>query len=327
MHADQTVIAPSGVEETQLLSSDYLLDLDPVFLPVSKPKEFTIWFKTDVHPCASKPCTNNSTTCIETGNGGYICLCAEGYTGKSCHVKKGPCIVNGSPCQNGGTCVDDDGFASHASCLCLPGFTGNFCEIDIDDCEPNPCENGGTCTDIGRGFHCHCPTGYGGALCNSHTLVCASNPCENGGTCHAHPKGGFECLCKPRFVGITCASADRNKSLNGEAKHRGNHHPHPRVHQKPVHTQEREILTIKETIENRQPLLNKSQVICFMVLGLLTCLVVLGTTGIIFFSKFEKWLANARYSQLVRKERDGFLKAKKGENLSVKIIFPDQTDE
>ncbi|KAH0620359.1 hypothetical protein JD844_020703 [Phrynosoma platyrhinos] len=282
---------------------------------------------TDVHPCASKPCTNNSTTCIETGNGGYICLCAEGYTGKSCHVKKGPCIVNGSPCQNGGTCVDDDGFASHASCLCLPGYTGNFCEIDIDDCEPNPCENGGMCTDIGRGFHCHCPTGYGGALCSNHMLVCVSNLCENGGTCRAHPNGGFQCLCKPHFHGVTCASADRNRSLNGEAKHRVNHHPHPRVHHKPVHTQEREVLTIRETIENRQSLLNKSQVICFMVLGLLTCLVVLGTTGIIFFSKFEKWLANARYNQLVRKERDGFLKAKKGENLSVKIIFPDQTDE
>ena len=63
-----------------------------------------------------------------------------------------------------------------------------------------------------------------------------------------------------------------------------------------------------------------------MVLGLLTCLVVLGTTGIIFFSKFEMWLANARYSQLVRKERDCFLKASDGENPPVKIIFPDQSE-
>ncbi|XP_063003721.1 protein delta homolog 1 [Elgaria multicarinata webbii] len=277
---------------------------------------------TDVHPCSSKPCTNNSTTCIETGNGGYVCLCPQGYTGKSCHVKKGPCIVNGSPCQNGGTCVDNNGFAPHASCLCPPGFTGHFCEIDLDDCEPNPCEHGGTCVDIGRGFRCRCPAGYRGALCVNHAAACASNPCENGGACHERPGRGFKCVCKASFLGATCASPNRNASV--EARHRQDHHLHPKAHRNPVHLQEREILTIKETIENRHPLLSKSQVICFMVLGLLTCLVVLGTTGIIFFSKFEMWLANARYSQLVRKERDCFLKANEGQNLPVNIIFPEK---
>uniref|UniRef100_A0A674HWY5 Protein delta homolog 1 n=1 Tax=Terrapene triunguis TaxID=2587831 RepID=A0A674HWY5_9SAUR len=210
----------------------------------------------DIHPCSSKPCTNNST-CIETGDGGYICLCAKGFTGKNCHLKKGPCIINGSPCQNGGTCVDDNGFAPHASCLCLPSFAGNFCEIDVDDCEPNPCENGGTCTDIG---------------------------------------GGFECVCKPEFVGVTL--------------------PH----------QEHKVLkiTMKETIQNTDPLLNKSQVICFIVLGLLTCLVVLGTTAIVFFSKCEMWLANAKYSHLLRKKKNCFLQSNNGENLSVNIIFPEK---
>ncbi|XP_013925276.1 PREDICTED: protein delta homolog 1-like isoform X2 [Thamnophis sirtalis] len=116
---------------------------------------------TVVHPCSSKPCSNYSKNCVETGNGGYTCLCAHGYMGKNCHMKKGPCIVNGSPCQNGGSCLDDDGFAPYASCVCSPGFTGQFCELDIDDCEPNPCENGGTCADIGKSFRCSCPIGYG----------------------------------------------------------------------------------------------------------------------------------------------------------------------
>lgn len=226
-----------------------------------------------------------------------------------------------SPCQNGGTCMDDDGFAHHASCLCLPGFTGNFCEIDIDDCESNPCENGGTCLDFGRGFSCHCTPGYGGTLCSRQTTFCESNPCENGGTCHEQPKGSFECICKPHFVGVTCSS-HRNASMGAKAKRKRNDHLH--AHHKPVHQQEREILTIKETIETRHPLLDKSQVTCFIVLGLLTCLIVLGTTGIVFFSKFETWLANARYSHLVRKERECFLKANDGENVSVKIIFPEQ---
>ncbi|KAJ6661895.1 hypothetical protein lerEdw1_013066 [Lerista edwardsae] len=281
-------------------------------------------FHTDIHPCSSKPCTNNSTTCIETGDGGYICLCAPGYTGKNCHVKKGPCIVNGSPCQNGGTCMDGDGFAPHATCLCLPGFAGNFCEIDIDDCESNPCANGGTCTDHGGGFSCRCRPGHGGALCSSPLAVCASSPCENGGTCREHPEGGFECTCEPHFVGVTCASPRSNASLGTEARPRPNHHPHPKTHREPVRPREQNVLTIKETIENRPPLLTKRQVICFMVLGLLTCLIVLGTTGIVFFSKFEMWLANARYSRLVRKEREYFRKANKGEDLSVNIIFPEK---
>nr|XP_056707260.1 protein delta homolog 1 [Euleptes europaea] len=277
-----------------------------------------------VHPCASKPCMNNST-CIETGEGGgYICLCVEGYAGKNCHVRKGPCVVNGSPCQNGGTCVDNDGFAPRASCLCLPGFTGMFCEIEADPCESNPCQNGGTCTNSSGGFGCQCPAGYGGAFCSGHVTFCASHPCANGGTCHEHPEGGFECFCKPHFVGVTCASHHRNASGITLAERRQNHHLHTKASHRPLHPKEQDILTIRETIENRPSFLNKSQVICFIVLGLLTCLIVLGTAGIVFFSKFEMWLANARYTHLVRKERDCYLKANKGENLSVNIIFPEK---
>ncbi|KAM4779233.1 protein delta homolog 1 isoform 2-T2 [Cyanocitta cristata] len=282
---------------------------------------------TDIHPCSAKPCTNNST-CIETGDGGYICLCAQGFTGKNCHLKKGPCIINGSPCQNGGTCVDDNGFAPHASCLCPSGFAGNFCEIDRDDCESNPCENGGTCTDVGVGFSCSCPHGYTGKLCSSRVTFCASGPCENGGTCREHPQGGFECVCKPEFVGVTCKHPSKNTSLSGvnmETKHMQNYKPPSKAHHRSVH-QQQEILkiTVKETIQNADPLLSRSQVICFVVLGLLTCLVVLGTTGIVFFSKCEMWLANAKYSHLLRKKKNFFLKSNNGENLSVNIIFPEK---
>ncbi|NWI30366.1 DLK1 protein, partial [Sula dactylatra] len=281
----------------------------------------------DIHPCSTKPCTNNST-CIETGDGGYICLCAQGFTGKNCHLKKGPCIINGSPCQNGGTCIDDNGFAPHASCLCPSGFAGNFCEIDRDDCESNPCENGGTCTDIGVGFSCFCPHGYTGKLCSSRVIFCASGPCENGGTCSERPQGGFECICKSEFVGVTCKHPSENTSLSGintETKRMQNYKPPPKAHHRSAHHQQ-EILkiTMKETIQNADPLLSRSQVICFIVLGLLTCLVVLGTTGIVFFSKCETWLANAKYSHLLRKKKNFFLKSNNGENLSVNIIFPEK---
>ncbi|XP_029453808.1 protein delta homolog 1 isoform X2 [Rhinatrema bivittatum] len=280
---------------------------------------------TDVHPCSAKPCADNST-CIETGDGGYICLCAQGFRGNHCHLKRGPCFINSSPCQNGGTCVDGNGFASYASCLCLPGFTGNFCEIDVDDCEPNPCKNGGVCTDVGLDFRCRCPAGFTGASCSSREVFCGSSPCGNGGTCHEHPQGGFQCTCKPEFVGEACDRPNRNASLQAAKEGRRQAHGYSRPH-KAMHHQEQEVLkiTMKETIQQHMdPFLSRSQVICFVVLGLLTCLVVLGTTGIVFFSKCEMWLANAKYSHLLHKKKNCLMKSKTGEDLSVNIIFPEK---
>ncbi|XP_078516313.1 protein delta homolog 1 isoform X1 [Lissotriton helveticus] len=280
----------------------------------------------DVHPCTARPCENNST-CIETGDGGHICLCAQGFTGKRCHLKKGPCLTNGSSCQNGGTCVDADGFAAKATCQCLPGFAGNFCEIHSDNCKPNPCRNGGICVNSGPGFRCNCPAHFTGELCKSQVLFCGSSPCENEGTCHEHPVRGFVCTCKPEFTGDKCTKINKNTTthiMNVGIKHVQSHNlqPHPR----PVHHQEHEVLkiTVKETIHHTHPFLNKSQVICFIVLGLLTCLVVLVTTGIVFFSKCEMWMANAKYSHLLRKKKDCYLKSSSGEDLSVKIIFPEK---
>lgn len=81
---------------------------------------------------------------------------------------------------------------------------------------------------------------------------------------------------------------------------------------------------MKEAGRTPSPLVTRSQVICFAVLGLLTCLVVLGTTGIIFFNRCESWMANAKYSQLVRQQRDYLLRSKDGEDQSVNIILPEK---
>ncbi|XP_069493869.1 protein delta homolog 1 isoform X2 [Ambystoma mexicanum] len=282
----------------------------------------------DIHPCAATPCENNST-CIETGDGGHICLCAPGFTGKRCHVKKGPCLTNGSPCQNGGTCVDANGFAPYASCQCLSGFSGNFCEIGEDHCEPNPCKNGGICSNAGPGFRCQCPSHFTGESCRSPRLFCVSNPCRNEGTCHEHPVRGFVCTCPPDFTGETCTRYNNNtglKPVNAGPKHGQSHHLPPNTNHNVKHHKEHEVLkiTVKETIQHAHPFLNKSQVICFIVLGLLTCLVVLVTTGIVFFSKCETWLANAKYSHLLQKQKKCQTKSSSGEELSVKVIYPEK---
>ncbi|KAJ8394223.1 hypothetical protein AAFF_G00048060 [Aldrovandia affinis] len=278
----------------------------------------------DTHPCSSEPCSNNST-CTETGDGGYVCVCARGYTGDNCHLRTGPCLTNGSPCQNQGTCTDDDGLAAHSSCLCPAGFAGDFCEIDVvDDCESGPCANGGSCVDRGPTYACVCSAGFAGAACNDTLPSCAGDPCAGGGTCLSREDGGFRCLCGPGFAGPACA---RRRVAHAHAPRRHGLPPGHTFH-KVVHAADhRRLLKIsaREAAVARAPgpLVTRSQVVCFAVLGLLTCLVVLGTTGIIFFSRCETWVANARYTQLVRRQRDYLLRANDdGEDYSVNIIVP-----
>uniref|UniRef100_A0A8C7AWX3 Delta like non-canonical Notch ligand 1 n=1 Tax=Neovison vison TaxID=452646 RepID=A0A8C7AWX3_NEOVI len=115
---------------------------------------------TDVRACASTPCANNGT-CANLDSGQYECSCAPGFSGKDCQKKDGPCVINGSPCQHGGTCVDDEGRASHASCLCPPGFSGNFCEIVANSCTPNPRPVGNCCV---------CKPEFTGPLCGRKRL-------------------------------------------------------------------------------------------------------------------------------------------------------------
>ncbi|XP_061109629.1 protein delta homolog 1 [Conger conger] len=282
----------------------------------------------DIHPCSSKPCYNNST-CTETGEGGYFCVCARGYTGDNCHLRTGPCLTNGSPCQNEGTCTDDNGLAAHPSCLCPPGFSGDFCEIDVDDCEPGPCANGGSCLDHGPSYTCLCPPGFTGPTCNTTLPPCAGYPCANGGTCLSRGDGTAHCLCPPGFTGPACAR-HRAKPARPAGREDGHHPPRyslpSHMFHKLAHPPERKMLkiTMKEAAHAPGPLVTRSQVICFAVLGLLTCLVVLGTTGIIFFNRCETWMANAKYTQLVRQQRDYLLSSSNGEEHSVNIILPEK---
>ena len=76
-----------------------------------------------------------------------------------------------SPCEHGGTCVDQvNGFI----CLCAVGYEGTKCEDDSDDCNSNPCLNGGWCTDAVGSFLCNCSPGYDGVICGSGLLQSVS---------------------------------------------------------------------------------------------------------------------------------------------------------
>uniref|UniRef100_A0A3Q3LC58 Protein delta homolog 1 n=1 Tax=Mastacembelus armatus TaxID=205130 RepID=A0A3Q3LC58_9TELE len=216
----------------------------------------------DTRLCSSRPCADNAT-CIETGEGGYLCICPYGHAGENCHLKRGVCLTNSSPCQNGGTCMDASGSAGYSSCLCTPGFSGDLCEISIDSCQPNPCLNGGNCTNHGLAFMCVCPHG---------------------------------------FTGPTCSLPPERDLLK---------------------------ITLKETVHSPGVLVTHGQLICFGLLALLTCLIILGTAGIVFFGRCEAWLANAKYSQLVRLQKEHLLReagstSQEKPEHSVNIILPEK---
>ncbi|XP_042629352.1 protein delta homolog 1 [Cyprinus carpio] len=276
----------------------------------------------EVHQCSSKPCSGNST-CVETGGaggGGFVCLCSPGYTGENCQLKKGPCSVNGSRCQNGGTCVNTSGFDSRSFCLCPPGFTGSVCEIELDVCEPNPCVNGGRCVRRDPSYTCVCPPAFSGPVCDVSLSACSSDRCVNGGTCFNDTLGRIRCVCPPRFTGPSCELHISKLKPKPRARGVGPGHYAAAAHafHKLLRPPER------EPLQPSGPLVTRSQIICFTVLGLLTCLVVLVTTGIIFFNRCETWMANAKYSQLVRQQRDLLLRASDREQHSLNIILPEK---
>ncbi len=47
------------------------------------------------------------------------------------------------PCQNKGTCKNNDTEPHGYFCLCPPGINGTQCQSDRQRCEPNPCWHDG----------------------------------------------------------------------------------------------------------------------------------------------------------------------------------------
>ncbi|XP_048203683.1 protein delta homolog 2 isoform X3 [Perognathus longimembris pacificus] len=136
----------------------------------------------------------------------WQCICQSGWAGfhgHDCERKAGPCAQAGSPCQNGGQCHDDRGFALNFTCRCLAGFVGARCEEDVDDCLMRPCADGATCLDGVNRFSCLCPEGFAGRFCTVNLDDCASQPCRRGARCRDRVRD-FDCLCPSGYGGKTC---------------------------------------------------------------------------------------------------------------------------
>ncbi|XP_056624291.1 protein delta homolog 1 isoform X2 [Triplophysa dalaica] len=269
----------------------------------------------DICLCSSKPCFGNSS-CLNVGES-FICICVAGFTGKNCQLKSTPCSPDGSSCQNGGTCVDSSG-SDNSSCICPSGFTGRFCQSNV--CDPNPCENDGICSHRDLTFTCVCPPAFSGPVCSFR--LCSSVQCINGGTCFNHTDSPIRCVCPPGFTGSSCELHVNKLKVKPRFKSAVPGHTFHRSH-RPA---DRELLKIsmKETVGASGSLPTQSQVVCLTILVLLTCLVVLVTSGIIFFHRCETWMANVKYSHLVRQRRDFLLRAGDGEDHTINVIIPEK---
>ena len=94
----------------------------------------------DIDECSSSPCKNGAS-CIDEVDM-YACQCLAGYTGDQCetstHLFFRKCVLvkekiiildidecSSSPCENGGTCIDE---IDYFTCQCMAGYTGDQCE-------------------------------------------------------------------------------------------------------------------------------------------------------------------------------------------------------
>ena len=132
------------------------------------------------------------------------------YIGQNCSVSNKLCDI-AKPCQNNGTCYNDDTRQDGYVCLCPRGFNGTRCELDFRPCKSNTCWNGGIQSMLNESnlfplfffigvcnersdatFSCSCESGWEGTRCENMVNYCVNITCQNKG------------VCRPLFLNYTC---------------------------------------------------------------------------------------------------------------------------
>ncbi|XP_048589925.1 neurogenic locus notch homolog protein 1-like isoform X3 [Nematostella vectensis] len=139
------------------------------------------------------------------------CVCRPGFSGNGFHCRRKKVHCHPNPCENGGTCHEQNHMYSTDSdwwCECNKGYTGQTC-TQYDPCTGFNCHNGGRCQSSGGIPTCTCIAPYTGATCELDNPCLpmggkSRDPCQNGGTCQ-FINNQVVCLCPKQYDGTDCS--------------------------------------------------------------------------------------------------------------------------
>ena len=161
-------------------------------------------------PCKPNPCANGAK-CRNSGHSaGFVCDCAQGWTGAYCEES----ACHATVCENGGIAMPQvpPYYDSSCRCECPEGYTGTHCEQSVLCNSSNPCKHGLCSSPDGRSVMCTCDDGYIGKECDKEINPCKTDSCFNGGSCYKDTNNEATCHCKPGWTGPRCEE-DENECL------------------------------------------------------------------------------------------------------------------
>ncbi|XP_076821043.1 SCO-spondin-like [Clavelina lepadiformis] len=170
-------------------------------------------------------CTEGSAACdpkalCENFDGGFLCLCPDGYTGDGYSCDNVDICVSGNHnCDpERARCINANGTFF---CECLSGYTGDGVECeDIDECISGGliCHPNAVCGNFPGTFECACLEGYTGDGTQCANIdVCApgNHNCDPQRARCIDIGGDFLCQCLNGYTGVGTDCRDFDECLEG----------------------------------------------------------------------------------------------------------------